>query len=102
MIRRPPRSTRTDTLFPYTTLFRSFDDGICILQNIRRRHAQDAIAVLDHEGVATFVTTMPITPFMRLAIHLHDQMRPRTVEIGDIGTNRVLLAEFTPGQIGRA
>src|SRR3546814_15742384 len=32
MIRRPPRSTRTDTLFPYTTLFRSAvsrrgDDG---------------------------------------------------------------------------
>src|SRR3546814_11041523 len=27
MIRRPPRSTRTDTLFPYTTLFRS---GPCV------------------------------------------------------------------------
>src|SRR3546814_1495437 len=27
MIRRPPRSTRTDTLFPYTTLFRSLDRG---------------------------------------------------------------------------
>src|SRR3546814_13931435 len=27
MIRRPPRSTRTDTLFPYTTLFRSFTHG---------------------------------------------------------------------------
>src|SRR3546814_8486646 len=29
MIRRPPRSTRTDTLFPYTTLFRStpWSDG---------------------------------------------------------------------------
>src|SRR3546814_6266000 len=26
MIRRPPRSTRTDTLFPYTTLFRSPED----------------------------------------------------------------------------
>src|SRR3546814_3865630 len=26
MIRRPPRSTRTDTLFPYTTLFRSVED----------------------------------------------------------------------------
>src|SRR3546814_12459423 len=26
MIRRPPRSTRTDTLFPYTTLFRSFSN----------------------------------------------------------------------------
>src|SRR3546814_186765 len=27
MIRRPPRSTRTDTLFPYTTLFRSIGNG---------------------------------------------------------------------------
>src|SRR3546814_12892761 len=27
MIRRPPRSTRTDTLFPYTTLFRSVAGG---------------------------------------------------------------------------
>src|SRR3546814_16748052 len=27
MIRRPPRSTRTDTLFPYTTLFRSMPHG---------------------------------------------------------------------------
>src|SRR3546814_5710685 len=27
MIRRPPRSTRTDTLFPYTTLFRSCGGG---------------------------------------------------------------------------
>src|SRR3546814_2894599 len=28
MIRRPPRSTRTDTLFPYTTLFRSLLPGV--------------------------------------------------------------------------
>src|SRR3546814_7176327 len=28
MIRRPPRSTRTDTLFPYTTLFRSQQLGV--------------------------------------------------------------------------
>src|SRR3546814_10577166 len=33
MIRRPPRSTRTDTLFPYTTLFRSTDGK----QFVRRR-----------------------------------------------------------------
>src|SRR3546814_8158526 len=32
MIRRPPRSTRTDTLFPYTTLFRSGLDQIGNLQ----------------------------------------------------------------------
>src|SRR3546814_664641 len=31
MIRRPPRSTRTDTLFPYTTLFRSEPDNTPIV-----------------------------------------------------------------------
>src|SRR3546814_10040184 len=30
MIRRPPRSTRTDTLFPYTTLFRSNGDAVAL------------------------------------------------------------------------
>src|SRR3546814_5710109 len=30
MIRRPPRSTRTDTLFPYTTLFRSCRAGAAL------------------------------------------------------------------------
>src|SRR3546814_3846503 len=30
MIRRPPRSTRTDTLFPYTTLFRSETHGLAV------------------------------------------------------------------------
>src|SRR3546814_6313359 len=36
MIRRPPRSTRTDTLFPYTTLFRSQDlDKLLIGENVQ-------------------------------------------------------------------
>src|SRR3546814_12645830 len=34
MIRRPPRSTRTDTLFPYTTLFRSPITGINVISKI--------------------------------------------------------------------
>src|SRR3546814_13769741 len=33
MIRRPPRSTRTDTLFPYTTLFRSAGRQVMIACN---------------------------------------------------------------------
>src|SRR3546814_3879479 len=32
MIRRPPRSTRTDTLFPYTTLFRSISAVISLVR----------------------------------------------------------------------
>src|SRR3546814_15089611 len=35
MIRRPPRSTRTDTLFPYTTLFRSYGPGIAAYRDDR-------------------------------------------------------------------
>src|SRR3546814_11771424 len=34
MIRRPPRSTRTDTLFPYTTLFRSFLEALSYLATV--------------------------------------------------------------------
>src|SRR3546814_7161442 len=36
MIRRPPRSTRTDTLFPYTTLFRSAGRALVLRQPARR------------------------------------------------------------------
>src|SRR3546814_9248881 len=38
MIRRPPRSTRTDTLFPYTTLFRSGDAGGGRIAHVAEHH----------------------------------------------------------------
>src|SRR3546814_8384159 len=38
MIRRPPRSTRTDTLFPYTTLFRSPRASVTPCLGHRSRH----------------------------------------------------------------
>src|SRR3546814_8107372 len=40
MIRRPPRSTRTDTLFPYTTLFRSCAHDTTRQHRLQRRHFQ--------------------------------------------------------------
>src|SRR3546814_8205046 len=43
MLRRPPRSTRTDTLFPYTTLFRSprerLGRSLCLSEPDGRRHS---------------------------------------------------------------
>src|SRR3546814_5036306 len=39
MLRRPPRSTRTDTLFPYTTLFRALRPGRN--GNQRQRHRRE-------------------------------------------------------------
>src|SRR3546814_14940655 len=47
MIRRPPRSTRTDTLFPYTTLFRSDRHEI-------RAGRCEVGELLGEEGVALF------------------------------------------------
>src|SRR3546814_18150875 len=44
MIRRPPRSTRTDTLFPYTTLFRSEGDGLPKTPDAARRAIHKALA----------------------------------------------------------
>src|SRR3546814_17901934 len=46
MIRRPPRSTRTDTLFPYTTLFRSLETGYAVVVLPERA---EHVAVLHQE-----------------------------------------------------
>src|SRR3546814_964894 len=47
MIRRPPRSTRTDTLFPYTTLFRSvLAQRVGIGLDGKRRAAREADAAM--------------------------------------------------------
>src|SRR3546814_4405832 len=45
MIRRPPRSTRTDTLFPYTTLFRSLDRRVdsCVAAHHDNRHIEQTL-----------------------------------------------------------
>src|SRR3546814_9374610 len=51
MIRRPPRSTRTDTLFPYTTLFRSltFQQIILSLQQYWDKHGCALLQPYDME-----------------------------------------------------
>src|SRR3546814_13646520 len=63
MIRRPPRSTRTDTLFPYTTLFRSVlyvldepsiglhqRDNERLLETLRRlRDLGNSVIVVEHD-----------------------------------------------------
>src|SRR3546814_3866045 len=41
MIRRPPRSTRTDTLVPYTTLFRSGANGVQAMDLVGRKLPKD-------------------------------------------------------------
>src|SRR3546814_14782263 len=52
MIRRPPRSTRTDTLFPYTTLFRSIVDRV--LYSYRIGDPAGKYPIYDDEGARMF------------------------------------------------
>src|SRR3546814_3181056 len=52
MIRRPPRSTRTDTLFPYTTLFRSDDQYLVpylALFEVLDRIGKDVETLFQHQ-----------------------------------------------------
>src|SRR3546814_7493663 len=67
MIRRPPRSTRTDTLFPYTTLFRSDDP-----ERVRARLAPGA------EGEVQPGAPVWARPVVGILIH-------RRVARGDVG-----------------
>src|SRR3546814_11129116 len=60
MIRRPPRSTRTDTLFPYTTLFRS-PASACSTSKVRNR----SMAVMSDKWIrAQALESGMIEPFV--------------------------------------
>src|SRR3546814_15847738 len=68
MIRRPPRSTRTDTLFPYTTLFRSaaiIDPVLGYLPRIARTSTTAADALL------TVIQTQQLDLLYLLETHAH-------------------------------
>src|SRR3546814_12600788 len=78
MIRRPPRSTRTDTLFPYTTLFRSEPVGIIASvcqhplrfgQTVEQSGCASVIADLPSGHEEADRTTIRIGHSMQLGVH---------------------------------
>src|SRR3546814_8324526 len=78
MIRRPPRSTRTDTLFPYTTLFRSFKDNHLALLGIT-------------EAVAAAKATWP-----GKLVHVEATNTDELTQALEAGADAVLLDNMTP------
>src|SRR3546814_1732075 len=70
MIRRPPRSTRTDTLFPYTTLFRSVGAESIRQFKRRRRRARRETRIMEdprsaaHPGRDEDRATMGVDPIL--------------------------------------
>src|SRR3546814_11145048 len=95
MIRRPPRSTRTNTLFPYTTLFRSFcvspikmKDNMIHKQLAKLFGAVATLACIQCGATHTSQTPPPATVYSR---YLTD-----AVPSGGI------TAQFNTPKIGRA
>src|SRR3546814_16761937 len=67
MIRRPPRSTRTDTLFPCTTLFRAeVADRVCHHDGLRRHGRETVFGYLRLKGPTT-ISASPKTMMAGLA-----------------------------------
>src|SRR3546814_14450630 len=104
MIRRPPRSTRTDTLFPYTTLFRSIDMD-------DTEHRASVLAELN-KALAKDRTRTTVSNFSQLGLvemtrkrtrdslaHQLCEPCPTCQSRGDVKTARTVCYEI---QIGRA
>src|SRR3546814_6583370 len=80
MIRRPPRSTRTDTLFPYTTLFRS-TELTAHTRDLMSRIEIDLGTKLDWVAVNHYNTGHP---------HVHVIVRGKD----DLGENLVIIGDY--------
>src|SRR3546814_20893144 len=108
MLRRPPRSTRTDTLFPYTTLFRSqyVDtlEGFASVSVVRQPHnlglAQSIIIGVtqmleQHEAVIVIEDDLLLSPYflkyMNDALyHYRDDQRVASIHGYSLPTDRPL------------
>src|SRR3546814_669577 len=102
MIRRPPRSTRTDTLFPYTTLFRSPETRIEKASNAVDLFQKMMVAATD--SLATNNRTAELTPMARKDLDAHpDQVFVVEVYVPaiDTGAEHILKREdFTVYGLG--
>src|SRR3546814_6875200 len=100
MIRRPPRSTRTDTLFPYTTLFRSgrMSFPFRVFLEIQRRQAADrgaltaeAVEAGRQRHLGAEIRGLDLQPLQLLMLR---QRSLHMVDVDDLG-----LAVFHPRRL---
>src|SRR3546814_8489565 len=78
MIRRPPRSTRTDTLFPYTTIFRSERIG----NEAKPSSSKEGVFVLPSARGAGFPEDVAPRRGVERAGH-HEEVVRQAIEIGE-------------------
>src|SRR3546814_15244861 len=92
MIRRPPRSTRTDTLFPYTTLFRSVPRYISGEEIRHRPHHRSRPAARQPYPLLPFI--MPVSS-PTLATRLFRKPKPDFVKSRHLNDKKLQYAAPT-------
>src|SRR3546814_11114403 len=109
MIRRPPRSTRTDTLFPCTTLFRSLAAQFPILPSLRALLGEDAqdieSGLLDLLPVGVYICDRDgrVVDYNKAAAELWGRAPERSDPgVRFCGSHRLLSLRGETIQIGRA
>src|SRR3546814_19809258 len=91
MIRRPPRATRTDTLFPYTTLFRS------ALAAQHHRFEQRRVRTLAH-GFQQLAEVH--RPYLRPRRHAQLELLEELQQVGVLGLRRLVVVAVWRRQAG--
>src|SRR3546814_13267286 len=103
MIRRPPRSTRTDTLFPYTTLFRSTVPALGQVLHAARQvhavHAQRALQPVEIEHRVDVVFKVAVA--LDEVGHRHVAVTALSLGPGDDDVAANLRVARAPAEIGR-
>src|SRR3546814_7835149 len=94
MIRRPPRSTRTDTLFPYTTLFRSDD----CLQRVRADPDGYAALVARHGVLLDRIAALSGYDFYRSQAPLDPRAPIPMLSLAHLGVTRAAQA-YASGKV---
>src|SRR3546814_10785778 len=104
MRRRPPKSTRTDTLFPYTTLFRSAmsrDDDPQALQWIRQQAAKGSIIISVCAG-AKVVAAAGMLDGKAATTHWYylDELREQHPEVRYVKDRRIVIDQGVASTTG--
>src|SRR3546814_3075680 len=79
MIRRPPRSTRTDTLFPYTTLFRSPDGYTLLFATAGSHSVNPVLRDVGYDPLADF-DPVSVAVISSVLIVVHPSVEAQTLE----------------------